>query len=154
MKFVRIAVSLLAAPLGPAVVYAIIVYFNSGPGPIVSRSDAFHASILFGAIAYAVALADTVILGIPAFLLGLYLKAIRWWTTLLAAYLVGAIPYGIGTWTPDRSMESLSSYLYGIIAFGLFGLSGGLVFWLLWRYWILRVASTSTDILQGFAGKD
>jgi hypothetical protein len=139
MKFFKALLAFLAAALTPATAYATIYYFNTPIGSTVSRSDALHYSIQFGAIAFVVAFTDLVVFGIPAFFLAMYLEAVRWWTTLLAAFVVGATPYAVFVWTPNRSIISLSSYFYGITAFGLFGLSGGLVFWLLWRYWVLSV---------------
>ena len=147
MKFFKTLLAFLAAALAPAIIYTIIFYFNTPIGSIVSRSDALHESLQYGAIAFVVAFADLVVLGIPAFFLGMYLRAIRWWTTLLAAFVVGAAPCAIYIWTPSRLGLSLSSYFYSISAFGLLGLSGGLVFWLLWKYWVPSMTSQSETLM-------
>jgi hypothetical protein len=91
----------------------------------------------------------TFLLGLPALLIGWYFRAIRWWTTLIVAFLIGAIPatlsvlaspIGQPEGTPLwRSTDPADLIFAGSSAlmFGLIGLSSGFVFWLLWRYWVM-----------------
>ena len=100
-------------------------------------------------LGYLVALFYTFLLGLPALLIGWYFRAIRWWTTLIVAFLIGAIPatlsvlaspIGQPEGTPLwRSTDPADLIFAGSSAlmFGLIGLSSGFVFWLLWRYWVM-----------------
>jgi hypothetical protein len=101
----------------PAVPAAILSAFSLASGSLL-------ASVLIFTGAYLVAGAHVLVLGVPIFLLGKRLNAIHWWSCILAAFLIGGIPMGI--WDGWRNF----------IPFALFGASGGLVFWLLWEFWI------------------
>ena len=91
------------------------------------------------------------LLGLPAYLLLRYFKKVRWWSTLLSGFFLGAIPVGIFTW-PLRyaSPGSYSSangvetmvdgaptiagwfqFIEGVLFFGGFGFVAALAFWLL-----------------------
>ena len=75
-------------------------------------------------VTYLVAAAHTFVLAIPAFLLGKRLNVIHWWSSILVAFLIGGSPIAI--WLEWSKF----------IPWGLFDASGGLVFWLLWQFWI------------------
>jgi len=75
-------------------------------------------------VTYLVAGAHVLMLGLPAFLLGQRLHAIRWWTCIIIGFVIGGLPIAI--W---RGYEF---FLWG----GLFGACGGFAFWLLWQFWI------------------
>jgi len=90
------------------------------------------------------------VLGLPAYLLLHYLKLVRWWSTLSAGFILGALPMAIFTWPLKYSdMKSSSSvngvqtmingvptaagwlqYVEGVLFFGAFGLVAAFVFWL------------------------
>lgn len=90
------------------------------------------------------------VLGLPAYLLLRYLKLVRWWSTLSAGFILGALPMAIFTWPLKYSdMKSSSSvngvqtmidgvpttagwlqYVEGVLFFGAFGLAAAFVFWL------------------------
>ncbi len=90
------------------------------------------------------------VLGLPAYLLLRYLKLVRWWSTLSAGFILGALPMAIFTWPLKYSdMKSSSSvngvqtmidgvpttagwlqYVEGVLFFGAFGLVAAFVFWL------------------------
>jgi demethylmenaquinone methyltransferase / 2-methoxy-6-polyprenyl-1,4-benzoquinol methylase len=123
-------VSLLAAAAMPSVIAGTFVSLIS---PSIT-AGIFLFAIAF-AYAFVVSLAHVLVLGLPVFLLGWRLRAIRWWSTLIAAFIVGAIPMAIWTW-PDLSSLGWRDYVSGFAFFGLFGVSGGIVFSLLWHYWI------------------
>ena len=99
-------------------------------------------------LGYLVALFYTFLLGLPALLIGWYFRAIRWWTTLIVAFLIGIIPptlsmlaspIGQPAGTPIWQSTDPADLIWVLSSaplFGLIGLSSGLVFWLLWRYWV------------------
>ena len=91
-------------------------------------------AILSVAMGLPIALGHIVFLGLPAFILGWYLRAIRWWSTLIVAFIIGAVPTGIYLYLSPSYIFESNRELIPIM--GLFGFSGGLVFWLLWRYWV------------------
>jgi len=88
-------------------------------------------------------------LGIPAFIVGWRFRVIHWWSVLVASFFIGAIPTGIFVLVRDFELPSgfelatgidilavgfvILFFVIGIM--GLFGASGGLAFWLVWRYW-------------------
>ena len=101
----------------PAVPATILSFFSLSSGSIIA------SGIIFLGV-YLVAGAHVLVLGVPAFLLGKRFNAIHWWTCILVAFLIGGLPIAI--WDGWHSF----------IPFALFGASGGLVFWLLWEFWI------------------
>ena len=90
-------------------------------------------------------------LGLPLLLLSWQFRAIRWWSTLLLSFIIGAVPtvlywfFYITLRLEDGKiyflqMENMNSSNLAITAalaliMGGFGFSGGLTFWFLWRYW-------------------
>jgi hypothetical protein len=80
--------------------------------------------------------------------IGWYFRSIRWWTTLIAAFMIGALPstiyvvfaplgWGKSTYLwQSIGVGELMFVASTAIPIGFAGLSGGLVFWLLWRYWV------------------
>lgn len=130
----KVIVALVASAIGPAVMYAVII-LNSVFLTSTPWSDKFGTIVFFGTIAFIVGCAHSLILGLPAFLVGLYFKAIRWWSTLLVGFVIGSAPYAISLWNSHLSSIRFSDYVYDISGVGLFGVSGGIVFWFLWRYW-------------------
>ena len=100
------------------------------------------------ALSFFVSLMYTFLLGLPALLIGWYFRAIRWWTTLIVAFLIGIIPptlsmlaapIGQPEGTPVWQSTDPADLIWVLSSapmFGLIGLSSGLVFWLLWRYWV------------------
>ncbi len=107
-----------------------------------------------------IVLAHIILFGLPAFLLGWYFRAIRWWTSLITAFIIGVTPTAayVFIWGLERPFEGpLGLYLglYSlclvtiqaildfesmtsvVLIMGLLGVSAGLVYWILWRYWVL-----------------
>lgn len=148
----KIIIAFCAAAIAPAIVLSAIVYFRMISSVIFSDYrqtwlQIAGSAIGLGVVTFIVAFMHLFILGIPLFLLGLRLKMIRWWTTLIGAFIVGSLPcIGIGVFFNEGIPgSSFSSVLGDTIIFGLFGMSGGIVFWLLWRYWILPKSSNNLD---------
>jgi hypothetical protein len=131
---VKTAISFLAAATLPAVIVACLLLLTYPPSTFLVGAFIF---IVMFAFTFVIAAAHVLALGLPAFLFGLRLNAIHWWSALISAFVVGAAPFAILTWS-DRSHEGWSKYIYDFSVWGLFGVSGGLVFWLLWRYWVRR----------------
>lgn len=90
-------------------------------------------------------------LGLPVFLVGWQFRAIRWWSTLLLAFIIGAVPsvlfwffYLTLRWKEGfffLQMENMDPSNVAItvglaIIMGGFGLCAGLAFWFLWRFWV------------------
>lgn len=108
--------------------------------------------ILVGGMIFAITSGHVIVLGIPAFLIGLRLKAIRLWSTLIVSFLIGAIPTAmyalVQGWSdlirypnyyPTTDLPTSVGMSIIVMTFigglgGLFGLSGGLAFWLVWRF--------------------
>jgi hypothetical protein len=88
---------------------------------------------------------------------GWYFKKIHWWTSMIVAFVIGALPTAIFLWplrypelqttssrwdrekmvqTMINGVPTVTGWADWISAFtimGLFGVSGGLGFWLIWR---------------------
>jgi hypothetical protein len=122
-------VSFLVVPAVPAIIVAGYLVLAYGSSTI---SDGLPAFGMIFILAYAIASAHVLVLGVPAFLLGKRLHAIRWWTCLIMAFIIGSLPITLLTWHYSPPMGWQSVFL----GWGLFGVSGGFVFWILWRYWI------------------
>jgi len=108
----KVLISFFITPAVPALIFSVF-----------SLEYIMIAAVVFVAT-YLVAGVHLLVLGVPAFLLGKRLNAIKWWMCILVAFLIGGLPMGI--WDGWRSF----------LPFALFGASGGFVFWLLWKFWI------------------
>ena len=91
-------------------------------------------------------------LGLPLLLVSWLFRAIRWWSTLLLSFIIGAVPsalfwlfYLTLRWEDGKiyflqmqniNFSNLAITVSLAIIMGCFGLSGGLAFWFLWRYWV------------------
>jgi hypothetical protein len=139
----RTIIAFFAAGIASVVVfYASILAYRFGAERQVApfaESQFVVTSVLFWAIlsvtmGLPIAFGHIVFLGVPAFILGWHFRAIRWWSTLGIAFIIGAVPTGVYLYLgPPYLFESNRELIF---IMGLFGISGGLVFWLLWRYWV------------------
>ena len=107
----------------------------------------------FLVICLAIAATHVVALGLPAYLLLRWRKAVRWWSILLCGFILGALPIAVLSW-PLRFADLKSSasvdgvqtmvngvptmagwlqYVSGISFFGACGVAGAAAFWLVWR---------------------
>ena len=145
----KIALSFVAAILVPAslltawYLYGQFAMFESDDPYIWIRTRSFFLMCLSMATAY------VVVLGIPTYLLLRKLNAIRWWSTIGAGFILGAIPEAISSW-PLRYSELQTSatvdgvqtmidgaptlagwmqYTWGVAFVGACGAVGALAFW-------------------------
>lgn len=107
-------------------------------------------AIICVAIGAPFSFAHLLFLGVPAFLIGWQFRAIRWWSVLVTSFFIGAIPLPTFAFVRDfrwpAGFDTITST--GIILIGssvvivtagilgLFGVSAGGAFWLIWRYWV------------------
>ena len=96
-----------------------------------------------------ISLAHVVLLGVPAYAVLRWRKAVRWWSVLASSFVLGAAPMAIWSW-PLRYADLKSSvtfngvqtmidgtttaagwvqYRQGVLFFGAWGLVSGLAFW-------------------------
>jgi hypothetical protein len=118
-----VEISFLITPAVPAAVFSGALTLSWSPKTVSDGASLFGLLFL---IAYVVAGAHTLILGVPAFLLGKWLNTIHWWTCAPVAFVIGGLPMAIFGQV-------------GWLAFptwGLFGAIGVLAFWLLWRFYV------------------
>ena len=122
--------SFLVIPTIPAIVVACYLMLVYSSGPISNNSVLAFLEIFV--LAYLIAGIHVLVLGVPAFLLGKKLHAIRWWTCIITAFVIGGLPVTLLTWhnSPPIGWQIV------FLAWGSLGVSGGFVFWLLWRYWV------------------
>ncbi len=157
----RTIFALFGAALAPSIIALVIglvpfflVLLNGGKMQPDGDWTPFIAIIV---IILAISSIHVIVLGIPAFIVGWYFNRIRWWTSVVVAFIVGALPTAIFLWplkhpqlqttssrwdgekmvqTMIRGVPTVTGWTDWITAFmvmGLFGVSGGLVFWLIWR---------------------
>src|SRR5258705_11710887 len=88
----KVIFTFLVTPAVPAVVFASVFSIGWYTKTISDRLPLFGGLFLF---AYLVAGAHTLILGVPAFLLGKWFDAIGWWTCALVAFVIGGSPMAI-----------------------------------------------------------
>lgn len=154
--------ALFGAAIAPVIIVMIIgfisilssILFNNGATLQNGNWTSFFAIVLFISVISAL---HVIILGIPAFIIGWYFNAIRWWTSMVTAFIVGALPTAIFLWplkypklqttssrwngekivqTMVNGVPTVNGWTDWISAFTVmvfFGVSGGLVFWLIWR---------------------
>ncbi len=146
-QFIKIVVALFIAATTPAIIcFSIIssMLFINRPE---SWLEAAGAAIEFGIIVFIIALIHTFIFGAPLFILGLFFKMIRWWTTLIGGFTIGFMPYTILMLTISISLDTTKEMFPYVLAISLilslFGVSGGISFWLLWKYWVKKETTIS-----------
>lgn len=158
----RTITAFIGATIAPVIIVLIIGFGNILSPVIFNKAEALQAGnwTSFFAIVVFIAVISSlhvIILGIPAFIIGWYFKMIRWWTSIIVSFIIGALPTAFFLWplkypelqttssrwdgdkmvqTMIKGVPTLTGWMDWISAFtvmGLFGVSGGLVFWLVWR---------------------
>jgi len=163
MKIVsKTIVALLISAIVPVVVFFLLGYFiafivgigNLNLGELFGKpTDLITSFLLWAVISVSLvapfSFGHVFFLGLPIFLVSWHFRAIRWWSTLVIAFMIGALPSTIFVFFFQDIGWSERSYFYqkinvlslgftavAAITMGFFGLAGGIVFWLLWRYWV------------------
>ena len=77
-------------------------------------------------VIYFFAVAATVILGIPVFLVLNKIRLVRWWSALGAGALIGIIAVIAVTFTGSVSLPT-------VVRYAVLGGAAGLTFWMFWR---------------------
>lgn len=83
--------------------------------------------------------AATFILGLPLALVMVKFRLIRWWSSLLAGFLIGFIPALWVSW-PDLKTA--------LMVGGGLGAIGGLTAWLVWHFLVERSPSPQVTVAQ------
>jgi len=147
---VRLTIAFLAAILAPACLLA--AWYLYGQFQAFDAADPYIwvRTRGFLSICLMISAAHVVVLGIPAYALLRWRKAIRWWSTIATGFILGAIPVAVVAW-PLRYAELKSSstvdgvqtmidgmptiagwtqYFEGLSFFGACGALGAFAFWL------------------------
>jgi hypothetical protein len=77
------------------------------------------------------------ILGLPLLLIGLKLRAIRWWSVLLVGFVIGYLP---SAWSDNWATP------LAYVSLGALGMIGALSFWLVWHFWVRRDSVTQPAV--------
>jgi hypothetical protein len=129
-KIFKTIVAFLVTAAAPSIVFFAICLWQ-----IISIGEFIYQIFwvfFFTAFAFLVAVIYIVLLGLPIFLLGWYLGLIRWWTTLPASFIIGALITAFA-FLGGRPFD----YIFPLATImGVFGFCGGVTFWILWRYWV------------------
>ncbi len=138
--FLKSLVALLAGAFVPALIIALFaalsLAMNRGTDlDAPSTTGAYLAYLLYSAgIAFLFAMFFTAafafILGLPLALIMMRFRLVRWWSCLLAGFLIGYLPSLWASW-PD---------FLGALSLGGIGTIGGLTAWLVWHFWVERAA--------------
>ena|SRR3990167_7188810 len=129
MKIAKLMVAFLAAAATPALMATVyLIGFN---GAFIFPADYFSVFRSVFLPVFWVALMHTLLLGVPVFIILSWRGLIHWQSILISAFIIGALPLTL------LGVILLSQlHAEATIFFGLMGVSGGIAFWLLWRYWI------------------
>jgi hypothetical protein len=145
----RLIIAFAAAVLAPTC--ALAVWYLYGQFATFDADDPYIWTRTRGfiVICLAISAAHVVVLGIPAYLVLRWRGALRWWSTLLSGFVLGAVPAGVLSW-PLRYSDLKSSatvngvqtmvdgiptmagwlqYVGGVSFFGAFGALAAAAFW-------------------------
>lgn len=149
----RLAFAFIAAVLAPTI--AIVLWYLYGQFSAFDSNDPYiwvrTRGVLLLCLLFSAA--HVVVLGVPAFLLLRWRRALRWWTTLLSGFILGAAPVGVFSWPLRCAIPGSSAsvngvdvmvdgvptasgwlqYFGSVAAFGSFGVLAAAAFWLILR---------------------
>ena len=113
-------VGFLVAPVLPALVLGALT-------PVTTREvpDLTSAIVLFP-IAYVFSVVFTGLFGAPAFFLGRRLRLIRWWSSSIVGFAIGAAAAFIVGYPAPTAFTTVMIY-------ALLGAASGLIFWTIWE---------------------
>ena len=144
--FLKSLVALLAGAFVPALIVALFFILSlaqtqaSDPDAPANAGAYLTYLLTSGATAFMFAMFFTAafafILGLPVALIMIRFRLVRWWSSILAGFLIGFLPSLWASW-PD--------YL-GAMTLGGVGAIGGLTSWLVWHFWAGRAAAQKASI--------
>ena len=145
----KLFVAFIAAVLAPVCVSAL--YYLYGQFAMFEASDPYIwvRTRGFLLLCLAITAAHVIVLGIPAYLLLRWRRALRWWSAMLSGFILGAVPFGVVLWPlryagPGSSatangvvtmvdgiptMAGWLQYLGGVSFFGAHGVLAAAAFW-------------------------
>jgi ABC-type polysaccharide/polyol phosphate export permease len=117
-----IALGVLAAGLGPCLVWGLIVLLGYAPA-----HTTFTLFVLFSLVAYQFTVAIALIVGLPLFLLFNRFHMIRWWSAAFCGLIAGVLAAFIFA----LPHAPLTAY---VRLYALYGMASALLFWVTWRH--------------------
>ncbi len=130
-------IALLVVAAAAAIIVSIAFTISYSRAP--EHGDYLSAAAITFVFAFAFTAAHTFLLGLPLLLIGAWLHLLRWWSCIVAGFLIGFLP---------SALVSGSSFLESW-PMGVLGAIGGLIFWPLWNFWVqrtpVRVAAGPTE---------
>lgn len=146
----RVALAFLSAAALPALL--MILWYLYGQYQTFEPDDPYIwiRTGNFAALCFFISSAFVLLLGLPAYFVLLWLKLIRWWSTLGAGFILASVPMAIFTWPlkyPElRTTASVNGvhtmidgvptmagwvqFSQGVLFLGVCGLIAALAFWL------------------------
>src|SRR6185312_17171039 len=103
VELLRAAAALLVAPAVAATLFVGFEWISNPGWPGIDPGDV----TFLWPVAFIVALAHAVMLGLPAYLLLRWMRLTRWWVSLAGGFAIGALPYAI-YFSPLREISSHS----------------------------------------------
>ena len=153
----RTILALIGAALAPSIIALVVIFLALLTDRETQQNGDWTPFITIIVIILVISSIHVVVLGIPAFIVGWYFNGIRWWTSIVVAFIVGALPTAIflwplrhpqlqttsSRWDGEKMVQTMiqgvptvtgwTDWISAFMVMGLFGVSGGLVFWLIWR---------------------
>lgn len=146
----KLIFSFISAALFPAL--AMTAWYLFGQFEMFESTDPFIwvRTRGFFLITFFISSCYVVLLGAPAYLVLRHFNLIRWWSALLAGFILGAVPVAVFTWPLNYSglktsatidgvetiingvptMAGWIQYIQGVSFFGVCGVVAALAFWL------------------------
>lgn len=132
---IAIPIGLIVAIIVPATILSIFVGLGIATGYIdgPKNFDGILASMmLIGIFAMIFGGFQVATFGLLAVLAGLFLKLIRWWSSIIVGFLLGCLPYAPKGLSAFKNTQFTGDF-WLMCGMGILGAIGGLSFWLIWR---------------------
>ncbi|CAN7641371.1 hypothetical protein [Acidovorax sp. LjRoot194] len=149
----RIVIAFVAAAMAPVIALAFGYLFEQFQMVGTGDSSLWIRTLGFMSLCALVSAAHVVLLGIPAFWLLRWMDVLKWWSVLLAGFVLGCMPMAVFSW-PQRDSDMKSSVTIGhvqtvisgvpttagwqqyvavVALFGICGACAAAVFWMVFR---------------------
>jgi hypothetical protein len=116
-------IGFLIAPVIPGLMFGILT-------PLHPKGISWPDIIGLFPLGYGYSLVATMVFAVPTFLVLRRVKLIRWWSSVLTGFVIGALVSVVLQWP---SFQGLPNPTGNLLIYALTGCSSGLVFWLIWR---------------------